>query len=113
IQHKSTKGKVAYHFSVFQFLIVVVDSTDREKLPVTKEELWKMLSHEELNNTCVLVYANKQDLKGCMTPAEISEQLKLTSLKKHRWRIQACCALTGEGLYQGLEWIYYQLKSKK
>ncbi|XP_076327976.1 ADP-ribosylation factor-like protein 5B [Tachypleus tridentatus] len=101
------------YYSHAEFLILVVDSTDRERLSVSKEELWKMLNHEDLNKTSVLVYANKQDLKGCMTPAEISDQLKLTSLKKHRWRIQACCALSGEGLYQGLEWIYHQLKSKK
>lgn len=32
-----------------------------------------------------------------MTAAEISRQLDLTSIKKHQWHIQACCALTGEG----------------
>ena len=31
---------------VFQFVILVVDSTDRERLPITKEELYKMLAHE-------------------------------------------------------------------
>lgn len=30
----------------FQFVILVVDSTDRERLSITKEELYKMLSHE-------------------------------------------------------------------
>lgn len=29
-----------------QFVIVVVDSTDRERISVTKEELYKMLAHE-------------------------------------------------------------------
>lgn len=29
-----------------QFLIVVIDSTDRERLPLTKEEILKMLAHE-------------------------------------------------------------------
>lgn len=33
-----------------------------------------------------------------MTAAEISRQLDLTSIKKHQWHIQACCALTGDGL---------------
>lgn len=32
-----------------------------------------------------------------MSAAEISRQLDLTSIKKHQWHIQACCALTGEG----------------
>ncbi|KAM7302792.1 ADP-ribosylation factor-like protein 5B [Ixodes scapularis] len=34
------------YYSNAEFLIVVVDSMDRERLPLTKEELWKMLSHE-------------------------------------------------------------------
>ncbi|XP_003739728.1 ADP-ribosylation factor-like protein 5B [Galendromus occidentalis] len=100
------------YYTNAEFLIVVVDSTDRERLHLTKEELWKMLSHEDLTKASVLVYANKQDVKGCMSPTEISQQLNLTAIKKHRWQIQACCALTGEGLTQGLEWITAQLKSK-
>lgn len=29
-----------------QFVIVVVDSTDRERISVTREELYRMLAHE-------------------------------------------------------------------
>jgi ADP-ribosylation factor-like protein 5B len=47
-----------------------------------------------------------------MTSAEISQALNLTSIKDHGWHIQACCALTGEGLYQGLEWIASNIKKK-
>lgn len=45
-------------------MIVVIDSTDKERLSVAKEELWRMLSHEDLAKAAVLVYANKQDVKG-------------------------------------------------
>jgi len=75
----------------------VVDSTDRERLSVTRQELHKILAHEELHSSAVLVLANKQDVKGSMSAAEISRHLNLTSIKKHKWQIQACCALTGEG----------------
>ncbi|XP_022697300.1 ADP-ribosylation factor-like protein 5B isoform X1 [Varroa jacobsoni] len=85
------------YYTNAEFLIVVVDSTDRERVPVTREELWRMLAHEDLAKAAVLVYANKQDVKGCLSPAEISQQLNLTAVKKHRWQIQPCCALTGEG----------------
>ncbi|CAB4024921.1 ADP-ribosylation factor 5B [Paramuricea clavata] len=63
---------------------------------------------KQLKHASVLLFANKQDLKGSMTSAEISQQLNLTSIKDHGWHIQACCALTGEGLYSGLEWIVNQ-----
>lgn len=80
-----------------QFVILVIDSTDRERLSVTRQELYRMLNHEELNKAAVLVFANKQDVKGAMSAAEISRQLDLTSIKKHQWHIQSCCALSGEG----------------
>lgn len=100
---------------------MVIDSTDRERLAVTREELFELLQHEDLSKACLLVYANKQvsagvlviswpnpfinwihlfymkDLKGAMSAAEISRQLDLTSIKKHQWHIQSCCALTGDG----------------
>lgn len=89
---------------------MVVDSTDRERLPIIKDELVKLLAHEDLQKSSLLVFANKQDIKNSMSAAEISEQLNLTAIKDHGWHIQACCALTGEGLYQGLEWIVSNLK---
>ena len=39
--------------SSLQFLIVVVDSTDRERLAVTKAELYNMLNHE-VRHFCLL-----------------------------------------------------------
>nr|CAD7437641.1 unnamed protein product [Timema bartmani] len=109
---QSLRAAWSTYYSNTEFIIVVIDSTDRERLAVTREELYRMLAHEELSKAAVLIYANKQDLKGSMTAAEISKQLDLTSIKKHQWQIQSCCALTGEGLYQGLEWICSQLKKK-
>lgn len=43
-----------------QFIIMVIDSTDRERLAVTREELYRMLQHEDLSKASLLVYANKQ-----------------------------------------------------
>jgi len=91
-------------------VIMVIDSTDRERMAVTKEELFKMLSHEHLKSAVLLVFANKQDLKGAMTAAEISTLLGLSSIKDHDYHIQACCALTGDGLYAGMDWIVQHVK---
>ena len=56
-----------------------------------------MLGHEDLRKASVLIYANKQDIKGCMSVSQISKELNLTSIKKHKWQIQPCCAISGEG----------------
>uniref|UniRef100_UPI00358EC8CB ADP-ribosylation factor-like protein 5B isoform X2 n=1 Tax=Myxine glutinosa TaxID=7769 RepID=UPI00358EC8CB len=85
------------YYTNTEFVILVIDSTDRERLAITKEELYRMMSHEDLRKASVLIFANKQDMKGCMTAAEISQYLKLTGIKDHPWHIQACCALSGEG----------------
>ncbi|XP_072927841.1 putative ADP-ribosylation factor-like protein 5C isoform X2 [Hemitrygon akajei] len=67
---------------------------------------------EDLRKAAVLVFANKQDMKNSMSAAEISKFLTLTSIKDHPWHIQACCALTGEGLGQGLEWMTMKTAAK-
>nr|XP_046272522.1 putative ADP-ribosylation factor-like protein 5C [Scatophagus argus] len=92
-----------------EIVIVVVDSTDRERLTLTKEELHRMLSHEDLQNASILIMANKQDVKGSMTAAEISQCLTLDSITTHSWHVQACCALTGEGLPASLDWMKSQV----
>ncbi|XP_029946468.1 putative ADP-ribosylation factor-like protein 5C [Salarias fasciatus] len=88
-----------------EIVILVVDSTDRERLTVSKEELHRMLAHEDLENAAVLILANKQDVKGSLTAAEISQCLTLDSITTHPWHVQACCALTGEGLPASLDWM--------
>nr|QXF29047.1 Arl5 [Gefionella okellyi] len=93
-------------------IIMVVDSTDKHRLPVVKEELFRMVHHEDLANALVLIYANKQDLKGALPSAELSNALCLHEIRDHEWHIQGCCALTGEGLYDGLEWLSSRLKSR-
>ncbi|KAL7646176.1 UNVERIFIED_CONTAM: hypothetical protein RMT77_003077 [Armadillidium vulgare] len=109
---ESLRSAWSTYYTNTEFIILVIDSTDRERLSITKEELYRLLAHEELSRAALLVYANKQDVQGALTPTEISHHLNLTCIKKHKWQIQACCALTGEGLYQGLEWIGSTIKSK-
>ncbi|XP_061761363.1 putative ADP-ribosylation factor-like protein 5C isoform X1 [Nerophis ophidion] len=88
-----------------EIVILVVDSTDRARLTLTKDELHRMLAHEDLQNAAVLVLANKQDVKGSMTAAEISRCLTLDAISTHTWHVQACCGLTGEGLTACLDWM--------
>lgn len=72
---------------------------------VLQNELFNLLGHEQLSGAAVLVFANKQDLKDAMRPAELSECLGLHTIKTHSYHIQSSCATTGEGLQEGLAWI--------
>lgn len=89
----------------------MIDSTDAERLSTTKEELFKMLAHEQLQNAKILIYANKQDITGCLTPSEVANGLSLHSVKDHEYHIQGCCGLTGEGLFEGLDWLTSAVKN--
>jgi ADP-ribosylation factor protein 1 len=94
-----------HYYQNTQGLIFVVDSNDRERINENKEELHKMLAEEELKDAVLLVFANKQDLPGAMPCAEISTALGLNEIRGRTWFIQSTCAVRGDGLYEGLDWL--------
>ncbi|KAH3746196.1 ADPribosylation factor subfamily protein [Pelomyxa schiedti] len=94
-----------HYFQNTQGLMYVVDSNDRERIGETSEELQKMLSEDELRDAVVLVFANKQDLPAAMPVGELTDQLGLHHIRTRKWFVQACCATSGDGLYEGLDWI--------
>jgi ADP-ribosylation factor-like protein 1 len=83
----------------------VVDSTDKERLALSRKELMAMLEEEELKSAHLLVFANKQDVKGALSEVEISEQLGLPAIKDRQWHVCKSAALKGEGLTEGLDWL--------
>jgi len=94
-----------HYFQNTQGLIFVVDSNDRERVTAARDELNRMLSEDELRDAVVLVFANKQDLPQALTVAEVTDKLGLHAVRNRQWYIQACCATTGDGLYEGLDWL--------
>lgn len=101
------------YFQETQGLIFVVDSNDRERIQEAKDELYRLLKEEELERAALLVLANKQDLPNAMTASELSERLSLHSLRTRNWYIQSTCALKGQGIYEGLEWLSQQIYLRK
>lgn len=90
----------------------MVDSNDRERVNEAREELMRMLAEDELRDAVLLVFANKQDLPNAMNAAEITDKLGLHSLRHRNWYIQATCATSGDGLYEGLDWLSNQLRTR-
>ncbi|KAL3853206.1 hypothetical protein ACJMK2_016765 [Sinanodonta woodiana] len=101
-----------HYFQNTQGLIFVVDSNDRERIQEAREELNKMLQEDELRDAVLLVFANKQDLPNAMNAAELTEKLGLQSLRSRTWYIQATCAVQGDGLYEGLDWLSGELSKR-
>ena len=93
-------------------IIFVVDSADRERLAVARQELQAMLEEEELKDAILLVLANKQDQKGALGAKEISEALGLPDVRNRQWSIQETCATKGKGLSEGFDWLVTCIKGE-
>lgn len=99
------------HFMDTKALIMVVDSTDFERIDLARQELHRVLSSEELQDAAVLVFANKQDQRSCMGIAEMTDALQLDRITTRKWRIQPSSAVSGEGLKEGFSWVVESLRS--
>eukprot|EP00759_Apiculatamorpha_spiralis_P020114 PhF_6_TR25639/c1_g1_i1/m.36059/K07937/ARF1; ADP-ribosylation factor 1 len=103
-----------HYFTNTNALINVVDSHDIDRISYAADELAKMLREDELRDCVVLVFANKQDLPGALSAQELTGRMGLPTLcRNHRWYVVACCATSGEGLYEGLEWLNENAKTSK
>lgn len=96
-----------------EVLIYVIDSNDRERIGEAVEELEKLLREDELRDAILLVFANKQDLPRAMSIPELIDKLSLYSLRNREWHLQPTCAITSEGLFEGIEWISKTIKKNQ
>eukprot|EP00746_Dinoflagellata_sp_MGD_P146859 gnl/MRDRNA2_/MRDRNA2_79280_c0_seq2.p1 gnl/MRDRNA2_/MRDRNA2_79280_c0~~gnl/MRDRNA2_/MRDRNA2_79280_c0_seq2.p1 ORF type:complete len:211 (+),score=54.21 gnl/MRDRNA2_/MRDRNA2_79280_c0_seq2:79-633(+) len=105
-----------HYYQGTQGLIFVIDSSDRDRIEDARDELLKMLADEEMKDAVLLVFANKQDLPNAMSTTEVADKLALQSAPACRGRpffIQSTCATTGDGLYEGLDWLSRAVTGKK
>ncbi|CAD8158127.1 unnamed protein product [Paramecium octaurelia] len=96
------------YFESGKGFIYVIDCSDRDRITEVTGELHKLMLEPSLNGLPLLIYANKQDLMK-MNSEEIASELQIQKISKN-WYIQPCCAITGEGLEEGLNWIQKQIK---
>ena len=106
-QHKIRK-LWRHYYQGTNAVIFVVDSNDSQRMDEVQEELMNMMNDDLLADAKLLVFANKMDLPRAMKPADIKDKLGLNRLKRE-WYLQPCCATTGEGLFEGLDWLSDQL----
>lgn len=90
----------------------MIDSNDKERIDEAREELYSLLDEDDLKNCVLLILANKQDLPNAMRAEEIRSKLNVHSLKARQWYLQSTCAVTGQGLQDGMQWLAAQFKQK-
>ncbi|CAK4622666.1 unnamed protein product [Aphanomyces euteiches] len=94
-----------YYFQNTDAVIFVVDSNDKHRVDQASIELHRIFQADELRDSKLLVYANKQDLRDVMSPAELVEKMNLRTVTSNPWFVQPCSAVSNSGLYEGLEWL--------
>ena len=102
-----------HYYADSDALIFVVDSTDRTRFEEAREELHNVLNDDRMREASVLIFSNKVDLPGSCSTAEVTDKLGMLQMRQRDWFIQAACAVTGEGIVDGLEWLANNLKTKK
>ncbi|KFB45723.1 hypothetical protein ZHAS_00013741 [Anopheles sinensis] len=86
-------------------LIFVIDCTDVDRMHEVRQEFHRIINDSEMRRASILIFANKQDLPNAMKPHEIQAKLGVEILSDRNYYIQPCCATTGEGLFEGLQWL--------
>ena len=107
------RGLWKHYYHGSHGIIFVIDSSDKGRIELAREELYKLMDQDELRNAAVLVLANKQDLPDAMTSSELTSKLDLYALRNRDWYIQSTCATTGQGVYEGLDWLTSTLRARR
>uniref|UniRef100_A0A8C1JYK9 ADP ribosylation factor like GTPase 3, like 2 n=1 Tax=Cyprinus carpio TaxID=7962 RepID=A0A8C1JYK9_CYPCA len=90
---------------LYNYTVYDIDSADKKRFEETGLELSELIDEENLTGDPILIFANKQDLGTASLASEIAEGLNLHTYRDRVWQIQACSALTGEGVQDGMNWI--------
>ncbi|XP_017073196.1 ADP-ribosylation factor-like protein 6 [Drosophila eugracilis] len=93
-------------------IIYVIDSSDRMRFVVVKDELDLVLQHPDLCNRIVpiLFYGNKMDMEDSLSSVKIAAALRLENIKEKPWHICSSSAVSGEGLGEGVQWLIQQMR---
>ncbi|XP_070991007.1 ADP-ribosylation factor-like protein 3 isoform X1 [Oncorhynchus clarkii lewisi] len=101
------------YFENTNVLIYVIDSSDRKRFEETGQELAELMEEEKLSMVPLLIFANKQDLMTAAPASELAEGLNLHTIRDRVWQIQACSAITAEGVQDGMTWVCKNIAVRK
>lgn len=87
---------------IVQSIIFVVDSADKVRMVVAKDELDALLSHEDVAERPVplLIFANKTDKASALPLVEVISLLGLQDISGRAWKVQ-CVDCVGSHVVRG------------
>lgn len=110
----------------FTAIIFVIDSSDKLRIAVAREELSLLLDQIKLTrsrsqsnksgkspkNFTILFLANKMDKTGAATAVECADLMELNELMDgdFEWRIDGTDCLNGNGVDEAINWLGMSIK---
>mmetsp|Transcript_48042 Transcript_48042/g.138360 ORF Transcript_48042/g.138360 Transcript_48042/m.138360 type:complete len:195 (-) Transcript_48042:257-841(-) len=98
------------HYKKAHAIAFVVDSAAHGDLAEARDMLWDLLAEAELQDSQLLVLANKQDAPGAKTLEEVGRRLRLQRIRGRRWVLHAASAKQGFGMHESLDWLQDELR---
>eukprot|EP00762_Andalucia_godoyi_P000326 ANDGO_03044.mRNA.1 ADP-ribosylation factor-like protein 6 len=98
-----------HYFKDSNAIIFVIDTSDKIRMVVVKEELSMVLQHPDTRGLPILFFANKMDLQTALSPMEVVQLLELDRITDRTWHIVPSNAVTGEGVEDGMTWLTAKL----
>ena len=100
-----------YYYKDVGAIMFVIDTADKLRMCVVKDELDAMLRNADVPRVPILFFANKMDLPQAFSRVECAQILKLEEIRDKPWQIISSNALTGEGLDEGIAWLAERCKA--
>lgn len=106
------RGIWKFYIKNCEGLFYVVDSSDRERIELARNELYNLLDFEDMKKIPVIVIANKQDIDMSMSLIEIENLMKLQDIQ-NPYHIYGTCAVSGEGLLKAFSHMTELVKENR
>jgi signal recognition particle receptor subunit beta len=111
-----------HYYAGLDGIVFFIDGCDRERMfSKSESDRWSMaqglfegtLAEEVLQHVPALVFVNKQDLEGCISPHKVRERLNLDQYRDRMTNCMGCCATSGDGLMEGLQWLTMAMAQRR
>jgi len=106
------RGIWKFYIKNCEGLFYVVDSSDRERIELARNELYSLLDFEDMKKIPVIIIANKQDIETSMSLSEIENFMRLAEIQ-NPYQLYGTCATTGEGLLKAFSHMTESVKENR
>lgn len=104
-----------HYYPDMRGIIYVVDSSSRDEIVWSKEELSRLLAEELLLGLPLLIVANKMDVPTALTLEDVAEGLDLSIIisksSPRKYQVIGCSTNGLDGIKGGLSWLRAQIRS--